>query len=56
MILRTSAVLFISYDPSDLKLKCRNSNAGNPFTKIFAYVGGNSIQITDSTGNFVDLQ
>ncbi|MBL8006588.1 MAG: T9SS type A sorting domain-containing protein [Ignavibacteria bacterium] len=55
MRLRTSAPAFSSNSPADLQLRWRNANAGNPFTKIFAYVGNLNTEITDSTGHFIDI-
>ncbi|HMS65471.1 MAG TPA: T9SS type A sorting domain-containing protein [Ignavibacteria bacterium] len=55
MVLTTSATAFASNNPADSKLRWRNANAGNPFTKIFAYVGNLNTEITDSTGHFVDF-
>ena len=55
MRLRTSAAAFFSNNPNDIKIRWRNANAGNPFTKIFGYIGGLSREMTDSTKHFIDI-
>ncbi|MBK8383900.1 MAG: hypothetical protein IPL16_18835 [Ignavibacteria bacterium] len=42
MRLRTTAAAFSSTNLADLNLRWRNANAGNPFSKIFVYIGGTS--------------
>ncbi|MBK6772204.1 MAG: hypothetical protein IPG78_08790 [Ignavibacteria bacterium] len=54
MRLRTTAVAFSSNKLSDLHLKWRNSNAGNPYVKIFGYIGGTATEMTDSTKHFIE--
>ena len=55
MRLRTSAAAFSSNNLVDLHLQWRNANAGNPFVKIFGYIGGLNTEMTDSTGHFIDI-
>lgn len=57
MVLKTTATSFASNNPADSKLRWRNANAGNPFTKIFAYLNTPSpnTEITDSTGHYIDF-
>ncbi|MBK9405464.1 MAG: hypothetical protein IPN57_13235 [Ignavibacteria bacterium] len=55
MRLRTTAAAFSSTNLADLNLRWRNANAGNPFSKIFVYIGGLNTEITDSTNHFIDI-
>ncbi|MBK6772201.1 MAG: hypothetical protein IPG78_08775 [Ignavibacteria bacterium] len=55
MRLRTTAAAFSSIILADLNLRWRNANAGNPFSKIFVYIGGLNTEITDSTNHFIDI-
>ena len=55
MRLRTTAAAFSSNNLVDLRLQWRNANAGNPFVKIFGYIGGLNTEMTDSTGHIIDI-
>jgi hypothetical protein len=55
MRLRTSAAAFSSTNLSNLQMRWRNANAGNPFAKIFGYIGGLNTEMTDSLGHFIDI-
>lgn len=53
MRLRTSATAFSSTNLTNLHLMWRNANAGNPFVKIFGYIGGLSTEMTNLTNHFI---
>lgn len=52
MSLRTSASSFAP--GQNLNLEWRNISAGNPFTKVFAYVGVLNTEITNSANHFME--
>ncbi|MBK8382901.1 MAG: T9SS type A sorting domain-containing protein [Ignavibacteria bacterium] len=52
MSLRTSAATFAAGE--GLNLEWRNLSAGNPFTKLFAYVGTLNTEITASSNHFIE--
>ncbi|MBS1551672.1 MAG: T9SS type A sorting domain-containing protein [Bacteroidetes bacterium] len=55
MRLRTSAPAFSSTNLADMHMRWRNQSDGNPFTKIFGYIGGLNTEMTDSTNHIIDI-